>query len=261
LTRLPVAGGEIEVERIGTGLPLLFVHGWTLDRRVWTPQALALASRFEVIAHDRRGFGRSNAGPSLTEEVADLGAILDQLGYDRGVIIAMSQAARVALAFTLRAPDRVAALILQGAPPIDAGSGSENDPDEPPIATMRTLARSGQMDALRQLWSKHPLIDLPGAQARTLLDAMIADYEARDLFADGFGLNFQMAMFAALQCPTLLITGAEDSTARRHGARLIATACERVRHQEIPGAGHLCNLSSPRSYNALLIKFLRRITG
>src|SRR5690606_18355591 len=53
--QVSVEGGSLAVETIGVGPPLILLHGWTLDRRMWMPQIAALARRYQLIAYDRRG--------------------------------------------------------------------------------------------------------------------------------------------------------------------------------------------------------------
>ena len=65
---LQVDGGTLAVEKVGQGPTVVLLHGWTLDRRMWTMQARALANRFTLVAIDRRGFGQSTAPPHQSPE-------------------------------------------------------------------------------------------------------------------------------------------------------------------------------------------------
>ena len=250
-----VDGGTIEVEALGAGPPVIFVHGWTLDRRAWRPQVEGLAGRFRTIAFDRRGFGRSTAPPDPAREPADLAAIGEALGLDRFALVGMSQGARVALAFAARHRDRVTALALQGAPL----SGVAPDPGEDediPLEEMTALAAAGKRDAMRRLWRGHPLMRVEGLRATAGVDGMLADYEGRDLTAPGRALAVTRADLARVAAPALVLTGADEPPWRHKVARVLAGALAHAERTDIPGGGHLCNLSRPDEYNAALARFL-----
>jgi pimeloyl-[acyl-carrier protein] methyl ester esterase len=254
VAEIPVSGGALEAEALGKGPPVLLVHGWTLDRRVWRPQVEALAARFRVIAWDRRGFGRSRAPPDLLREPDDLAAIADAFGAGRFALVGMSQGARVALAFASRHPERVAAIAVQGTPLSDVVSGAGED-EEVPIAEMADLARAGRLDAMRRLWRAHPLLDVQGGKAAAELDAIIEDYAGRDLLAPGAPLDVTTGDLARLRMPILAITGREEPGWRHKVAERLARAVAATR-LDIAGGGHLCNLCQPALYNHALIGFL-----
>jgi|KBSMisStaDraftv2_1062788.scaffolds.fasta_scaffold01799_2 pimeloyl-ACP methyl ester carboxylesterase len=60
---LRVKQGELFFESAGQGEPVVFLQGFGLDSRMWTPQLQALQSKFRVIRYDLRGFGRSSLPP------------------------------------------------------------------------------------------------------------------------------------------------------------------------------------------------------
>lgn len=246
-----VEGGAIRVETLGSGPALLLVHGWTLDRRIWEAQAEALAGRFRVIAFDRRGFGQSSAPPDLAREPDDIAAIADFLGLERFALIGMSQGARIALAFAIRHPRRVSALVLQGAPL----SGLPDAEEALPLDAMAALAADGQLDAMRRLWRTHALMRVEGVQVNARLDAIAADYAARDLIAPGGPLPVTVEDLAHVHAPVLAITGAQEPASRRRAADILAEATGGAR-LDIPGGSHLCNLSEAEAYNAALVGFL-----
>jgi pimeloyl-ACP methyl ester carboxylesterase len=78
-----VAGTRLFYETVGTGPPLVLVHGFTFDTRMWDGQMGALAARRQVIRYDIRGFGRSALpeGESYTA-AGDLKALLEYLGVE-----------------------------------------------------------------------------------------------------------------------------------------------------------------------------------
>lgn len=249
-----VKGGTLEVETLGEGPAVVLVHGWTLDRRVWEPQVAALAGRFRVTAFDRRGFGRSTAPPGAWREPDDLVAIADALGAARFGLVGMSQGARVALAAAIRAPGRVAALALQGAP-LDGMQKGESADEAIPIDAMVALADAGKLDAMRALWRAHPLMQVAGEEAGALLDAIVADYAGRDLTVPGPPLAVTARELHRVRAPVLVVTGAREPVSRHKAAAVIAggTRAQRV---VIPDGGHLCNLDRASVYNPALARFL-----
>ena len=58
-------GTQLYVKTIGTGRPVVLIHGWPLSADSWDPQMIALAEAgYQAIAYDRRGFGRSDQPPT-----------------------------------------------------------------------------------------------------------------------------------------------------------------------------------------------------
>ncbi len=56
-SRLPVNDGHLFFEAAGAGEPVVFLHGFGLDSRMWSPQVSTLQSQFRTITYDLRGFG------------------------------------------------------------------------------------------------------------------------------------------------------------------------------------------------------------
>ena len=74
--RIDVDGGTVFAVEIGSGTPLLMLHGWPLDHRMFDYQVDALSGAFRCIAIDRRGFGRSTAPPDMRREPGDIDRVL-----------------------------------------------------------------------------------------------------------------------------------------------------------------------------------------
>ena len=87
---LNVNGIRLNVLDEGSGLPIVFVHGFPMSHAMWTEQTAALSDRFRVIAPDLRGFGDSpDASDIVTMEqfADDLAAMLEQLGINEPVVL------------------------------------------------------------------------------------------------------------------------------------------------------------------------------
>ena len=117
-------GAEIFYKDWGTGQPIVFHHGWPLSADDWDAQMLFfLHQGFRVIAHDRRGHGRSSqtsTGHEMDTYAADVIALAAALDLKGAVHVGHSTGGGEVAHYVARAePGRVAKAVLVGAvPPI-----------------------------------------------------------------------------------------------------------------------------------------------
>ncbi len=245
----------------GEGAPVIFIHGWTLDLDAWQPQTLELRRSFRVVPLDRRGFGLSSGSPSLVDDVSDLRALIDHLQLARVAVVGMSQGARVALHFALSTPQRLSALVLDGAPNHLLACDMEAE-EEVPLARYRELMRSGGLEAFRREWQEHPFMRLQTSDpdVRALLARMIARYPGRDLREPPPRSQHPIAAgsLSMLRAPVLILNGERDIDTRKQAGDALCRALPLAERELIPNAGHLANLDHPRAYNDAIRRFLVR---
>ena len=249
----------VEAEVAGTGTAVVLLHGWALDRRVWTPQIAPLSRRFRLVLLDRRGFGRSTAPPDLAAEIDDLLIVRKRLGLERMILVGMSQAGRVALQFALVHPDSVAGIVLHGAP-LDGFLPGPRPEDAIPVSSYVALARAGQLERMKGLWRSHALMRAGSPAARSCLDQLLAGYQGRDLLAP------QPAPLASIAgrledvyAPALVVTGERDTRWRQLVGDALAYGLPHGRRAIVLGGEHLCNLTHPEDYNRLIETFAARV--
>lgn len=247
-----VHGGTLPIRMAGEGPPLILLHGWTLDHRLWLPQVAGLAETHFLVMPDRRGCGRATAPPDLAREAEDVIAIADFLGFDRFALLGLSRGAVVALDVARRYGSRLTALIVSGAP-LPALVEREEVID---VDHYRALAASGDLAQLRREWAQHPLMQTHSPQAAMLAAAMLADYDGRDLIAPSEAPGLPREALAMLSMPVLSMTGEHDTPWRRECARALGAVAPRARAIEIPDAGHLANADNPAAFNAAVAAFL-----
>lgn len=254
--------GRLYVVVEGAGEPLLLLHGWPLDHRMFAPQIEALSGRFRLIVPDRRGFGKSDLVPRLDREPEDINRIMDALGVDDAHLLGMSQGGRIALRYATLHPERVRSLLLQGAP-VDGLDIDASADDRVPVTEYARLAGAGRIDEVRKRWLAHPMMQLGGdhdAQNR-LLQSILADYTGRDLREPG-GYRFGHDVLAAMSRfsrPALLLTGAHETAARRRHAEVLLERMPNCSEVVFSNSGHLCNLTEAASYNAAVAEFCARV--
>jgi non-heme chloroperoxidase len=110
-------GTEIYYKDWGTGQPLFFHHGWPLSSDDWDAQLLFFLTKgYRVIAHDRRGHGRSSqaaSGHDMDTYAADVAELTAHLNLQGAVHIGHSTGGGEAIRYAARAePGRVAKVVL-----------------------------------------------------------------------------------------------------------------------------------------------------
>src|SRR5207245_1482529 len=110
------SGRLLRIARLGSGPPVVLLHGYPDNLQIWCELAPLLAERFEVIAFDWPGMGRSDAwrGGTTPEQMADrLRTLLDTWEIERAALVGMDMGGQPALAFAARYPERISHLVVQ----------------------------------------------------------------------------------------------------------------------------------------------------
>lgn len=245
-------GARLRWRLEGSGPALVLLHGWALDLAYWDPVAPLLAPHCTVLRFDRRGFGLSEGRPDIHRNAEDLRAVLDAASINRAVLVGMSQGARLALHFRQLYPTRVRALLLDGAPVLDAEL-------ELPFAEYRRMLDSGGPAALHAGILHHPLMRLrtADAAARDLLALMVMRYRAVDLQQQV--PRATAPDLGAIDVPTLIMNGSFDGPVRHEAGRRLQAAIPGARRLDLPGAGHLAALDDPAGYAAAILDFCRTL--
>jgi len=116
-------GTEIFYKDWGSGQPIVFSHGWPLTADDWDAQMLFFLHRgYRVIAHDRRGHGRSSqtsGGHDMDHYADDLAALTAHLGLKDAIHVGHSTGGGEVARYVARYQDRVSKAALLGAiPPV-----------------------------------------------------------------------------------------------------------------------------------------------
>jgi pimeloyl-ACP methyl ester carboxylesterase len=248
----------------GAGTPLVLLHAFPLDGRMWAPQVEALAGSYQVIVPDLRGFGTAReqaveeAGMDLLAD--DVARLLDDRGVDRAILGGLSMGGYVALAFVRRHPDRLGGLLL-----LDTKAGVDS---EQAWADRRAMAERVLTEGTGFL----PEAMLPRVLGKTSLEerpelvervaALIREQDPRAVAGAQRGMAARRDatdVLAGIAVPTLVVTGEEDTITGPDVGRELAAAIPDARFLLVEGAGHLSSLERPEVVNEALLDFLAPI--
>jgi 2-succinyl-6-hydroxy-2,4-cyclohexadiene-1-carboxylate synthase len=109
---IKVGGRTVAVTDVGSGPPVVQLHGLGCGKRMWFHQIRTLRRRFRVIAYDLRGHGQSDAPADATDYSAahlarDFIGVLDALAIERAAVVGFSLGGGPALALAAGKPERV----------------------------------------------------------------------------------------------------------------------------------------------------------
>ena len=260
-------GLTLHVERDGSGLPLLLLHGFTGSTITWSVVRETLRDRFELIVVDLPGHGRSSAPRdpsrySLTRTADDLARVLDALDVGRSAVLGYSMGGRTALQLTLAHPERVSALVLASASPgiADAAERAARVTSDEALAD--SIERDG-IDAFVERWEKLPLWASqsalrPVARARLRAERLAQRAEGLAASLRGAGAGAMPTVterLGEIGAPTLLVAGALDTKYVALG-RIMNERIPNSRLEIVPDAGHAVHLERPDAFAALVGDFL-----
>jgi pimeloyl-ACP methyl ester carboxylesterase len=247
-----INGTRLAYEIAGDGPPV-FIHGFTLDHRIWDDQMPVFAERHRVLRYDLRGFGAS-AQPELGQpytHVDDLRALLTHLGIERAAVVGLSLGGWVALEFTLTYPDSVDALIV-----VDSAlRGYQYSPQGAnTIDTFYRLGGEGRLVEAKAGWLADPLfaysIGLPAVGPR--LTSIVDTYSCWHLQHQDPHTPMDPPARERLQdiaVPTLVIVD------------ILVKGIPGARKLVLPNAGHMVNMDAPDAFNRAVLDFLAPATA
>jgi pimeloyl-ACP methyl ester carboxylesterase len=254
-------GLEIAYERVGQGPPLVFVHGATLDSRMWQPQLASLTDEFTVVAWDEPGAGRSSDLPAvfgLADYANCLAGLIDALGLGPAHVAGLSWGGTVVQELYRHHPRLVATLILVDTYAGWKGSLPEEEVRARVAGVRQALAAPAEEfdpgHALPGWFAGEPPVEFVGLLEETAADVrpesvgravlVMAEADACDLLP-------------RIAVPTLLIWGELDVRSPLSVAHQFEQSIPDTKLVVIPGAGHVSNLERPEKFNEAVRAFCR----
>jgi 3-oxoadipate enol-lactonase len=237
----------------GSGPAILFLHGFSLDSRVWRPQIEALQGEHRCLAPDLPGFGPQGVVEGhfvLAEEMARL---LDRHEVDRAHVVGLSMGGSVAVDLALARPDRVRSLVL-----IDALLVGRS-PGRPAWSLLVSLTKRGRLATAKALWSEDDELRRRAPHAHEAMRAMVADYRGghwAGTVTHRWHTDDVAARLPGLDPPTLVLIGEHDTPSFHAMADEYAAKIPRAHKMVVPGAGHLASLEQPAFVTDALRAFL-----
>lgn len=258
---LSVGGMNLAYDDLGSGRPVLLVHGHPFDRSMWRPQAGHLAdSGHRVITPDLRGYGESpteDTKTGLDIFANDLVELADRLELATFVLGGLSMGGQIALQLVRDHPGRVEALLLADTfATLDTPQAKQARHDTADRITREGMARYAE-ELLPKMISKRTRATRPDVEAHVSRMMRAAPKEGAAAALRGRAERPDYTgTLAGIAVPTLVVVGREDEFTPVADAELLHRGIRGSTLVVIEGAGHLPNLERETEFDEALSTFL-----
>jgi pimeloyl-ACP methyl ester esterase len=261
-------GARLHYEELGTGRPVVFLHGWAMSSRAWRfQQHLDPACR--LIFLDQRGHGRSTPAEGYTVEAfaGDLVTFFEQLALRDAVLVGWSMGVQVALQAFPALRSCLAGLVLVGGTP--RFTASDDFPHgQAPLEVkgmglrvrrdyqktmgdfFRGMFAEGELDPAQYQRIVHEIVmggtsADPGAVRESLKILSVADLREE---------------LPQVDRPVLLVHGELDSICPAAASAYMAERLPMATLRIMAGCGHAPFMTQPERFNPLVQEFLATLT-
>jgi pimeloyl-ACP methyl ester carboxylesterase len=265
---------SLEIAEAGAGgRPLLMLHGFTGAKEDFTDWFDQLAERgWHVVAPDLRGHGASDH-PSRPQDYGlelfqtDVLALVDDVGWDRFVLLGHSMGGMISQAIAVERPHLLDGLVLMdtvpGAPSVGGGAAMLVIKVAARLFGLKAMARMlrkpppGSPESVRRLYAERPGY---GEWTRSKVLAT-SPVMARTVMAELAILPDRVPELRSLDLPVLVIAGEHDISGFVDGSQRMADAIPGATLAVLPGAAHNPQLETPDAWWATLTTFLDALPG
>jgi len=264
-------GTQIYYKDWGSGPAVTFSHGWPLNADMWDGQMLFLAQNgFRVVAHDRRGHGRSSqasSGNDMNGYADDLAAVIEALDLRQVTVVGHSTGGgEVARYIGRHGTSRVAkAVLIAAVPPLMLKTPA--NPEGLPIEIfddLRTKLANDRSQTYREFAGPFYGANRPGAHvsqgvldqfwAWSMQSGLMNAYESIKAFSE---TDFTEDL-KRFDVPTLVLHGEDDQVVPvKNSAVKSAQLIKGAKEIYYPGAPHGITATHQDQINADLLAFIK----
>ena len=251
--------------------PLVLLHGVGQTCHTWDLFAAAMFPHFHVMAFDQRGHGDTDWAPdkdySRKTMVQDAEAFTSALGLDRFFLTGMSMGGANSLSFTAKNPDRVEALVVVDIGPRVESKGvkhirdfmkdfREFDSLDEAAEIIHKFNPRRPLEVIRKYTVVYNLKQLPSGKWTWKYDTYFSQGHQR---VDIKKMEEELSQdVKKIQCPTLVVKGAESDVLSLDGVRSLQEAIPGSEFALVAGAGHSVMGDNPPGFEAAVREFYQK---
>lgn len=260
---------EYNVNIVGSGPPLLLLHGFTGSLATWDPFIPKFSTDYMTISVDLMGHGQTDAPThperySIENAADDLVELLNQLNVEKCHLLGYSMGGRLALMLACRYPARIQSLMLESSSPGLKTDRERRERVESDAKLANFIEQAG-IEAFIHHWENIPLFQTQKRvrlEEKARLRSLRLQNSIRGLANSlrGMGTGAQPSLWTCLptlSMPILLITGALD-TKYVSIAKQIDEQVKRAKLAIVDDAGHTVHFEKKDRFSKLVLDFLHQ---
>ena len=261
MSTIKVNGVELFYKESGSGPEtIVFSHGLLMDHTMFEAQRAAFEGRYRVVAYDHRGQGQSadpGSGYDMDTVATDAAAFIEAINAAPCHFAGLSMGGFVGMRLAARRPALIRTLTL-----MNTGAQKEAAQSRLRYAFLAQLVKLiGTAPftgiAVQELFGKSTRSSTDPAKQKMLAEwtAKLRSRPKNAAYALMGVMNrpeFSAGELAAIRCPTLIITGEDDTAQPPRNSEKLQAAIRNARLIRVPACGHSSSLEAPQEVIAAM---------
>jgi len=257
-------GARLHYDELGSGRPVVFLHGWAMSARAWRFQQ-QLEGVGRLIFLDQRGHGQSSPAEGYTVEefAGDLASFFEQLALSDALLVGWSLGVQVALQAFPALRSRLAALVLVGGTPrFTAGDDFPHGQAPLEVKGMGLRLRRDYQKTMGEFFKgMFAEGELEAAQYQRIVHEIVMGGRSPDPGAVRQALQILSSVdlregLPAVDRPVLLVHGELDTICPAAASTYMAERLPVATLRIMAGCGHAPFMTRPEEFNRVVREFL-----
>jgi aminoacrylate hydrolase len=263
MPRISIGDCQLYYERYGAGFPVLFASGLGGHANFWREQVPVFARSFDVVNHDMRGVGQSDAlrmAYTVEGNAADMIALMDALAIERAHVIGHATGSAVAQVLAIEHPERLASVVI-------SAGWARQDAYLRRVYTLRRdlltqLGPAAYVQASTLMTYPPSWIAKKNEALRQMESQQLAGFKAEIVLAriDALLAFDRSADLPRIKTPTLVIAAEDDFVSPSYLSEELARVIPGAEAKFFSHGGHSFMQVSPREFNQAVMPFLEQHT-
>lgn len=259
LETITANGIKLAAQRIGTGSPLVLIHGLASSMGLWAWLDQSQLQGVQIISYDLRGHGASErpvGAHTLAKHVADLVGLLAALGIEKATIAGFSLGGMIAIELAASHPELVTGLALLDTTAIFP------QPTRDMFFEMASRASFNGMAAIagtliERTFSPHYLETNPKVVATVRKGILTSDASSIAAAARMVAKADVSSRLSQIHCPTLILVGANDQLTPPALSEALADGIQEAQLQIIADSGHATPVEQPAAVTTAIANLIK----